>query len=476
MAAPAQTPLDAFDPSAPADPIALAAFVSRRGGRVVAYLDAVTAPDRALHAAGEAFATYRQALAADPDDEPTALLRAVRRAATVSAENPFRPDGRERPARRTRACEAMPRLLVAWTEARLPDGDVGRLIEHLQECPDCRALRDAFDRAEIGFRGDTSIELDGTEVGVITTAMALATPAARTAVPERAPSTTAPSPATRPRRTAIPAAPSSVADHLAKPSGPAPVGRRTAIPAAPTAVPLPPAAVPLPTQRPRPRRTGGGEPGAPEDPLGPEALGYAVPRSGLPRPDRRPAVPRVKRRRARRPASAAVEATAAVDAPTTGDSSSSVAAPRPAEAPAPADTPRTAIPLTAADASRTVIPSTKADTPRTASPSTSPAETDDPAPEEEHRPAVALSPATITGSAAGGTGGTGRLSTVGRQALQMPVVRQLGVPAVLLLAVLIAALIAAGAFAGDDGDSVEPITRPTISTVPSNAGEIPPLR
>ncbi len=58
----------------------------------------------------------------------------------------------------------------------------------------------------------------------------------------------------------------------------------------------------------------------------------------------------------------------------------------------------------------------------------------------------------------------------------MPLVRQLGVPAVLLLAVLIAALIAAGVFAGRQEESVAPITRPTIPTVPANPADIPPLR
>ncbi|MDO9408630.1 zf-HC2 domain-containing protein, partial [Patulibacter sp.] len=176
MAAPAQTTSDVPEPSATADPAALAAFVSRRAGRVLAYLRTVTAPADALGATGEAFASYRLARAADPDAEApaTTLLRATRRAAAVHAENPHRPDGRERSATRTGACTAMPRLLVAWTEARLPEPDVARLVEHLQGCPDCRALRDAFDRAELGYRAGDSTDPDGSEVGVITTAMAQA--------------------------------------------------------------------------------------------------------------------------------------------------------------------------------------------------------------------------------------------------------------------------------------------------------------
>ncbi|CAB4951500.1 unannotated protein [freshwater metagenome] len=70
----------------------------------------------------------------------------------------------------------------------------------------------------------------------------------------------------------------------------------------------------------------------------------------------------------------------------------------------------------------------------------------------------------------------GGVTGFGRRALDTPLVRQLGVPAVLLLVVLIGALIAAGAFAGRDDESVAPITRPTIPTVPADPSQIPPLR
>ena len=48
--------------------------------------------------------------------------------------------------------------------------------------------------------------------------------------------------------------------------------------------------------------------------------------------------------------------------------------------------------------------------------------------------------------------------------------------AVLLLVVLIGALIAAGAFAGRQDDTVAPVTRPTIPAVPADPSDIPPLR
>lgn len=603
MPAPAQTTPDAQDPTASADPIALAAFVSRRGGRVLAYLDAVAQPDRALTAAGEAFAAFRLARAADPDAEAaaTTLLRATRRAATAYAENPYRPEGRERTIHRTTACGAMPRLLIAWTEGRLPDGDVERLVEHLQDCPDCRALRDAFDRAELGYRGGETVALDGTEVGVIATAMALAVAPPEPASPA-APSASASTPRTRrtaipapptavPGRTAIPDSPAAARPDLAsRPAGPAPVGRRTAIPERPaTSVPVPPAAPappaadgptgipPRPTSADRPtavparptslptpparddadvaagargsadatspaqvERTGpddgdtpsgpkgplraGRRPDAPEDPLGPEALGYAVPRKGLPRPPRRPAVPRVKRRRSRRPPTAAVAAaeTTAPEAPApdvAGTAEAAVPGPAPTKAEAAkaraaeaaaeretaakareeereqaeraaeaarrdADAARAATEAARdedaaendgsareedRDGALALVGATASDAASTATSAGS----DDPASDDQRsdsgvtavRPAVA--PATVTG---------GGLTSVGRRALQVPIVRQLGVPAVLLLAVLIGALIAAGAFAGRQQDTVAPVTRPTIPTVPANPAEIPPLR
>jgi len=527
VAAPAQTTSDALDPTAAADPIALAAFVARRGGRVLAYMDAVTQPDRALTAASEAFAAFRLARAADPDAEAaaTTLLRATRRAAAAHAENPYRPDGRERPARRTGACDAMPRLLVAWTESRLPDDDVARLVEHLQGCPDCRALRDAFDRAELRHRGGEAADLDGTEVGVIATAMAQAV-APATAPVAAAPAADVPAaPKTpRPRRTAIPAPPAAgpalPAHSAARP--PAPVGRRTAIPEPPTtAVPASerhpattPAPEPITPKAPTPPHGGSG-PALPEDPLGPEALGYAVPRKGLPRPPRRPVVPRVRRRRTRRPQSAAVAASVASDAvpetpvPTDGSATTTDAVPTTQpEVPTPSKTEiaqaRAAEAAAEREAAARVRAEERATAERDAEEARQEAEDVRREAEEARRaaddaPAVgdtttvapgrpedgaavpdrdddtsaqqpatpAIAPATVT---------SGGLTATGRRVLQVPIVRQLGVPAVLLLVVLIGALIAAGAFAGRQDDTVAPITRPTIPTVPADPSEIPPLR
>lgn len=511
--APAQTSSDAPDPTSPPDPIALAAFVARRGGRVLAYLDAVTTRERALTAAGEAFAAFRMARAADPDAEAaaTALLRATRRAATIHAENPFRPEGRERSARRTSACDAMPRLLMAWTESRLPDDAVERLVHHLQECPDCRALRDGFDRAELGYRAGEAVTLDGVEVGLITTAMA------RASTPVPGPSATVPTPSrARARRTAIPAAPSagtSATDDGPRASRAAAVGRRTAIPAPPPTAapredaPTPAAAgdtttadVPAPRARPtdagrlpadapttappardaassdatRPRRTPGRR-DAPDDPLGPEALGYAVPRSGLPRPERRPAVPRARRRRRRRPPSAAVAA--AQGTPVVG---AGVDEERPSpcgDEPVRATDRRPRTGATTGVAAPEAAPSSDRAVPAAAT--TAPERDPDPTVRDADR-------ARDTPGTQGSGGGAGRevapatvvdhgLQRAGRRVLATPIVRQLGVPAVLLLAVLIAALIAAGVFAGQSEDTVPPVSRPTLPAVPSDPSAIPPL-
>src|SRR3954467_7102592 len=76
---------------------ALTALVERRGAAVLAYCDHLAAPDRALEAAGEAFAAFRRDVrtAEDPISlDPEALLRrATRRAAAARAPRPAAPSG-----------------------------------------------------------------------------------------------------------------------------------------------------------------------------------------------------------------------------------------------------------------------------------------------------------------------------------------------------------------------------------------------
>jgi hypothetical protein len=100
-----------------------------------------------------------------------------------------------------------------------------------------------------------------------------------------------------------------------------------------------------------------------------------------------------------------------------------------------------------------------------------------PADEDEDREASrSAAPTPAAGTMVPATVADSGVASFGRRVLEIPIVRQLGVPAVLLLAVLIAALIAAGAFAGKQEETVAPVTRPTIPTVPADPSQIPPLR
>lgn len=159
------------------DPLVLAALVEQRGPAVMAYAEAVAAPDGALRMAAAVFAEHRVALLADhasDDDLDAALLAATRRVAARSAENPFRPDAHPRPAERTPICDRFPRLLTTWADHRLPRQDADRLREHVVDCPDCDALNVAFDRAETAYAADPTGGLAPEQTGAIVAAMALA--------------------------------------------------------------------------------------------------------------------------------------------------------------------------------------------------------------------------------------------------------------------------------------------------------------
>jgi hypothetical protein len=198
-----------------ADPLVLALLVERRGGRVLAYGDEVAAPDHALQAAAEAFTAFRLAVGGADDtgqiDPEATLLHATRHAAARHAENPYRPFGRELTEHRTSACELMPRLLVAWIESRLSVGDEQRLVRHLRRCPDCRALQDAFARAEERYRTATAATPDATEASVIVSTMAAAPLVAAVAEPEGA-DEAAPEPVEPPAPVEAPAADEAMAD------------------------------------------------------------------------------------------------------------------------------------------------------------------------------------------------------------------------------------------------------------------------
>ncbi|WP_022928686.1 hypothetical protein [Patulibacter americanus] len=391
------TPPVALPPAG--DPVSTAAFVARHGGRVVAYLDEVTTPERALRGAGEAFAALRVRLASPHQDDDAvgrALLSATRSAATRHA-------GRGLPA--GDAPDAVAHFLVARHTGRLDPDDEARLDALLRDSPAARELAAGFDRAERGYARDHQAPLTGTEVGVIATAMALAAAPTAPAGPDAAV-----------RRTAIPAPPTlPLLDADAETRRPADGAADGADPEpAPAANGAGPAAAgPVPPGPP-------GPPGPPEDPSGPESLGYLVPHPGLPRPERRPAPPRRRRRRtlARTDASHGRGPTATVSG-------------------APGDAP---------------VPAEGAPTP--------------------------IGDAAALAVGAPPTPSAGAVPVVARPSqgvLQSAVVRQLGVPALLLLAVAIVALVAAGAFSGERDGGAPSVPRPTIPTVPDDPRAIPPL-
>lgn len=424
------------------DPVETAAFVAHHGGRVVAYLDEVTTPERALRGAGEAFAALRVRLAGSrPDDDAVAraLLAATRSAAARHAGRGPSVAGPQD------ALAPVARLLVALHADRLTPDDATRLDASLRDAA-ARELAAGFDRAERGYAQGRQAPLTGTEVGVISTSMALAavpaSPAARDAAARRtvvpAPPTghgpsVAPDPATTPAPPVAPDPPEVPAppEGPGQPEGPAPPQG----PDPPEGPARQPASAPVvPSRSTPPVVLPGGHrtalppaPLGPEDPVGPESLGYVVPRPGLPRPERLP-VPRRRRRRRGTAAPAPSSPAAAPEAPARDD------------APTHDDAPLQ-VPGTAGAGTET----------GTALAARDPATTETEAP---RRPTVARA---------------------ARGVLESAVVRQLGVPALLLLAVLIAALVAAGAFSPRRDESVPPVPRPTIPTVPGDPRAIPPL-
>jgi hypothetical protein len=93
-------------------------------------------------------------------------------------------------------------------------------------------------------------------------------------------------------------------------------------------------------------------------------------------------------------------------------------------------------------------------------------------------PAVDLAAADDAETSAPPAPSAGAVAAAGRASrgvLESQVVRQLGVPALLLLAVVVVALVAAGAFSGQRDERVPPVPRPAIPTVPDDPRAIPPL-
>ncbi len=141
-------------------PAALAALVEHRANAVLAYCEAVCAPEAAERAAAEAFARFRAAVAAAEDPRslnPGALLLSATRHAAASmtiAPTPPADGGLRRKLGAGRGlgapetCALIPGLLAARAEGALSPADEERLARHLERHSACRALADAVERAE----------------------------------------------------------------------------------------------------------------------------------------------------------------------------------------------------------------------------------------------------------------------------------------------------------------------------------------
>src|SRR5256885_5913433 len=126
------------------DRAALAALVDRRGAAVLAYCDHLSAPGRALEAAGEAFADFRRHVrdAEDPRslDPEKLLLNATRRAAAARAPRPEAPTGLLA-RRRAATCQFAPELLAARAADDLSTADRPRLARPPRRLPGCPPAR-----------------------------------------------------------------------------------------------------------------------------------------------------------------------------------------------------------------------------------------------------------------------------------------------------------------------------------------------
>jgi hypothetical protein len=164
------------------DPVALAAFVERRAGAVLAYAREVCSPADAPLAAAEALARFRAAVYASGDaadlDPERLLLSATRHASAARARPPAEAGGARRILGRghSETGQRMPSLIVARAENLLGDADLDRLSRHLERCPTCRATEAAFRRAERAYVATTHPPLDAATTALFLSALAEAAP------------------------------------------------------------------------------------------------------------------------------------------------------------------------------------------------------------------------------------------------------------------------------------------------------------
>jgi len=180
------------------DRAALAALVDRRGAAVLAYCDHLSAPGRALEAAGEAFADFRRQVrdAEDPRslDPEKLLLNATRRAAAARAPRPEAPAGLFA-RRRAATCQFVPELLAARAADDLSTADRLRLARHLERCADCRAAEERFVAAERAYADAPSTPPEAGIAGGLLAALRAAAPNADERRAAAAPAAPAPAPA-----------------------------------------------------------------------------------------------------------------------------------------------------------------------------------------------------------------------------------------------------------------------------------------
>ena len=216
------------------DRAALAALVDRRGAAVLAYCDHLSAPGRALEAAGEAFADFRRHVrdAEDPRslDPEKLLLNATRRAAAARAPRPEAPTGLLA-RRRAATCQFAPELLAARAADDLSTADRLRLARHLERCPDCRAAEERFVAAERAYADAPSTPPEAGIAGGLLAALRAAAPNADE------------------RRAAAPPAPAPASAAAAEVNG-ATAAPAAAAPAGPPTLSWDPAEVAAPQRRP----------------------------------------------------------------------------------------------------------------------------------------------------------------------------------------------------------------------------------
>ncbi len=167
------------------DPAVLAALVARRGPAVLAFCEAVCAPQRAAPAAAEAFARFRALVTTVDDttglDPEVFLLGATRHAAASMARPPADDRGVLRVLGRGANPETtatVPALLAARADDMLGTDDLERLSRLLERSAGCREVEAAFRRAERNYRRPPERPIAPATVDLIVSAMQAAAPLA----------------------------------------------------------------------------------------------------------------------------------------------------------------------------------------------------------------------------------------------------------------------------------------------------------